>query len=66
MVNDFEQIKAFFEKSRQPVVKLLMDMEKSDDFEQIKAIIEYYISVAVDGDYVFQALILKDMCPNGW
>lgn len=36
------------------------------EIESIKAIIEYEISVASDGDYIFQALILKDMCPNGW
>ena len=38
----------------------------SQDINSVKAIIEYFVSVAVDGDYIFQALMLKDMCPKGW
>lgn len=34
--------------------------------ESIKAIIEYNILSSTDGDYIFQALVLKDMCPKGW
>jgi hypothetical protein len=37
-----------------------------NNLEQIKAIVEYAISISDDGDYIFQALMLKDMCPKGW
>jgi hypothetical protein len=37
-----------------------------NNLDSIKAIIEYYLSNTNDGDYILQALILKEMLPQGW
>ena len=41
-------------------------MSKNINLESVKALIEYYMLVGSDVDYLFQALMLKDMCPKGW
>jgi hypothetical protein len=36
------------------------------DPESFKALMEYAIYISDKGDYVLQALTLKDLNPNGW
>lgn len=43
----------------------MLDLKKVEK-ESLKAIIEYKILISEKGDYIMQALTLKDMNPKGW
>ena len=45
----------------------MLNLKKIDkETETLKALIEYKILVSDNGDYIMQALTLKDMNPKGW
>ena len=45
----------------------MLDLKKLDkECETLKALIEYKILISNNGDYILQALTLKDMNPQGF
>ena len=45
----------------------MLDLKKLDkETESLKALIEYAMLISEKGDYILQALTLKDMNPNGF